>query len=199
MTRLLFIAAIAAAVAAACGGASETAPPPPAAEPAPTTTEVPATTAPVETAPVAVECAEQALESQGNEHVTELPEGFEYNSFPPTSGPHHPEPAPWNAYTEPVPQLHLVHNLEHGGVVVQYGPDVGEETVRSLLEWYATDPDGIVVAPLPELGAAVALTAWQHLLTCDGFDEAAFTTFRDEYRFNGPEKIPREHMKPLSA
>ena len=44
-----------------------------------------------------------------------------YNSFPPSSGPHYQQPAPWGIYTDPVKQTILVHNLEHGGIVIQYG------------------------------------------------------------------------------
>jgi hypothetical protein len=116
--------------------------------------------------------------------------------MPPTSGPHHPQWAIWNIYTEPIQQLYLVHNLEHGGIVVQYGSGIGEDELQEITDWYSADPDAIVVAPLPELGDSVGLTAWTHLLTCSGFDDAAWTAFRDEYRFNGPELIPRDFLKP---
>ena len=135
--------------------------------------------------------------SQGQEHVPESPEILSYNTFPPTSGPHFAVPAIWNSYTASVEQFRLVHNLEHGGVVVQYGEDVPPEQTQAVIGWYQTSPDGILVAPLPELGSAIALTAWTHLLTCsDGFDEAAFTEFRDAYRFNGPENLPPETYAP---
>jgi hypothetical protein len=127
--------------------------------------------------------------------VEELPAGFEYNSFPPTSGPHAASPVPWNAYPEPLPQLNLVHNLEHGGIVVQFGLEIGDEAVQKLAEWYLDSPPGIVLAPLPELGATVVATAWQHLLTCDGVDEEQLTAFRDEFRFRGPERIPPSQMQ----
>lgn len=141
-------------------------------------------------------CTQQTYTSQGRKHVVELEQGFEYNSFPPTSGSHNAQPAIWNIYDEPIQQFILVHNLEHGGIVVQYGSGIGEDEVRQITDWYSADPDAIVVAPLPELGDSVALTAWTHLLTCSGFDDAAWTAFRDKYRFNGPELIPRDFLKP---
>jgi hypothetical protein len=182
--RRLAAPLLALALVAGCGGSSRPAEPS-AAAPAPAATPA---------APV--ECQEEEFESQGLDHATELPPGFEYNSFPPTSGPHHPQAAPWNLYTRPVPQLHLVHNLEHGGIVVQFGRAVSDDVLRQIVEWYLDSPDGLVVAPLPELGDTVALTAWQHLLACTGFDASAFTAFRDEYRFHGPEEVPPELMRP---
>ena len=129
-------------------------------------------------------------------HFTRVPKDFEYNSFPPTSGPHHPEPAVWDAYDRPVPQLQLIHNLEHGGIVVQYGDVVSEATITKILGWYRAEPNGMIVAPLPKLEDKIALTAWTHLATCSSFDEEAFSSFRDLYRFKGPERFPEELLTP---
>lgn len=154
-------------------------------------------------------CTRQTFPSQGQRHVMKVPKGFEYNSTPPTSGPHQPvplAPAVWNTYDEPVPELKLVHNLEHGGVVVQYGDRIPKETVDRILQWYREDPNGIVVAPLgqqdmakdPKLHDQIALTAWTHLQTCERFGEAAFANFVDLYRGEGPERFPVEALKPGS-
>ena len=140
--------------------------------------------------------AREDFPSQGQNHVDELPGDFEYNSFPATSGPHAAEWVIWNAYSEPLPALNLVHNLEHGGIVVQFGPDLPEEDLQAVAEWYLEDPVALVLAPQPELEDRIALTAWTHLMTCDGFDVEEFTAFRDEFRFNGPEAIPPENLQP---
>ena len=76
-------------------------------------------------------CTRETFESQGQRHVETLPKGFKYNSVPATSGPHQPQPlAPivWGVYDEPVEEIKVVHNLEHGGVIVQYGPEVSAQT-----------------------------------------------------------------------
>lgn len=144
-------------------------------------------------------CVQQTFPSQGRKHVEELPEGFEYNSFPATSGQHHPQPALWNVYTEPIDQIHTVHNLEHGGIVVQYGDEVPNATVAEIRQWYENgDRSGILVAPLPELGDQVALTAWTVLATCPGFDEKAYDAFVDLHRYKGPERLPIDSMLPGS-
>ena len=55
-----------------------------------------------------------------------------WNSSPPTSGPHYGQTAVWGSYDEEVPLVQTVHNLEHGGVVIHYGPDVPEAEVAAL-------------------------------------------------------------------
>jgi Protein of unknown function (DUF3105) len=184
-------------LAAACGGSNGEAEPaaPPPAEPAPAEPS-PAGEPSADPSEEPADCVEETFTDQGAEHHETVPAGFEYNSFPPTSGPHHPQWAIWNVYSEPIQQLFLVHNLEHGGIIVQYGSGIAEDEVQRMIDWYSADPDAILVAPLPELGDKVALTAWTHLLTCSGFDEEAWTAFRDEHRFNGPESVPRNFLQP---
>jgi uncharacterized protein DUF3105 len=153
---------------------------------------------------VAGPCVRQDFPVQGNKHVEELGDDFEYNSTPPTSGNHYPVPAIWNLYDQPVPEIRLVHNLEHGGIVVQYGDEVPPSTVQEIVDWYAQDPNGMIVAPLPEdaparLANKITLTAWTHLATCTAFHEDSFTDFRDDYRGpdgDAPEKYPLEDLTP---
>ena len=57
------------------------------------------------------------MPDRGGGHV---PEGqpVPYPSYPPTSGPHWPRPAPWGVYDFEIAPEVYVHNLEHGGIVV---------------------------------------------------------------------------------
>jgi uncharacterized protein DUF3105 len=141
-------------------------------------------------------CKVKTAESQGRNHVNALPEGFKYNSVPPTSGPHSPQTAIWGVYDEPVDEINLVHNREHGGVIVQYGGDVPKAQVDRVIAWYRDDPNGVIVAPLTELRDKIALTAWTKLASCSRFDEEAFSAFREEFRFKGPERVTPESMTP---
>lgn len=141
-------------------------------------------------------CTDQTLADQGRQHVTTLPKDFKYNSFPPTSGRHDPRWALWNFYDRPVRQIQLVHNLEHGGIVVQYGDKVPKAQVDEIRTWYLEDPTALLVAPLPSLGDKIALTAWTHLSTCPGFDEKAFQAFYDAHVLNGPERFPADRLQP---
>lgn len=143
-------------------------------------------------------CTEQTFPTQGRQHVEELKKDFTYDSFPPTSGPHNPQAALWGYYDRSVPFIASTHNLEHGGIVVQYGKDVPQKTIDEIRAWYEGDPAGLLVAPLPgnALPDKLALTAWTQLAVCPGFDQAAFDSFRDQYRYKGPERIPIEGMQP---
>jgi hypothetical protein len=158
-------------------------------------------------------CVRATFPPNGRTHVEELEEDFRYNSFPPTSGPHFGIPAVYNVYEEPVPEIRLVHNLEHGAVVVQYGPDVTPQTVQRIVDWYSESPEGLIVAPLPDsMPEAVTppdgwenkifLTAWTHRATCSAFDEEAFDNFIDDYRGpdgDAPEKIELSALQPGST
>ncbi|MDZ4284196.1 MAG: DUF3105 domain-containing protein, partial [Patescibacteria group bacterium] len=43
-----------------------------------------------------------------------------YTSNPPTSGPHYPDAIKAGVYDEPVAEEYLVHNMEHGHVILWY-------------------------------------------------------------------------------
>jgi len=141
------------------------------------------------------DCEIETFPPLARDHVEELPADYEYNSVPATSGLHSAQTAIWNLYDQPVPQINYVHNLEHGGVVVQYGSEVPDSTVAQIAEWYQEDTRGLIVAPLspdheeedPTLANKVVLVSWTHMMRCSTFDEEAFDTFSDDYRGDAPE------------
>lgn len=142
-------------------------------------------------------CTFKTYPNLGQQHVSSLTAKVDYNSFPPTSGPHYAEPAPWNFYDSPIDsQVRGVHNLEHGGVVVQWGSGVPAATVEQLRGFWQASPNGMLMAPLARLGDKIAMTAWTHLAACRRFDEAAFKAFRDAYRAKGPERFPLSALQP---
>ena len=147
---------------------------------------------------VAAGCTFKTYPSLGRSHVTSLAAKVKYNSFPPTSGTHYQSPAIWGHYIAPLVLVQEVHNLEHGGMIIQYGSKVPQPTVDQLLAFYTSSQNGMLLAPLPTLGAKVALTAWTHLATCTKYSKAAFTAFRDAYRGKGPEsaQLPLSTLKP---
>jgi hypothetical protein len=128
-----------------------------------------------------------------------------YNSFPPTTGTHFQFPAKFNLYTIELPQLVVVHNLEHGGVAVQYGSKVPAATVAKIKQWYLGDTNALLVAPLAKLGNRIALTAWNAapysstppdpgrgiVATCTRFDAAEFTAFVKKHRYKAGERFPK--------
>jgi hypothetical protein len=152
----------------------------------------------VTAAMAAAGCTFKTYPSAGRGHITTLNPNppLKYNSFPPTSGKHYYVPAVWGSYTSPVSEYQAIHNLEHGGVVIQYGSGVSKATIAKIGTFYQADPVAILVAPLPALGNKVALTAWTRLGTCPGFDQKAFASFRDAFRYQGPEKFPPSALQP---
>jgi hypothetical protein len=165
------------------------------------------------------ESAAQAMEAAGCTYKTYpgLPAGVhisnpnatpkEWNSFPPTSGPHYGQWVIWGEYDQPVRLAQSVHNLEHGGIVMFYGSDVSQDEITKLRSFYREDATAMLLAPLPRLGNKIALSAWYSsdpasgksqgiLAECTAFNEDAFRTFRDTYRFKGPERIPPESLQP---
>jgi hypothetical protein len=130
----------------------------------------------------------------------------EWNSFPPTSGPHHGQWVIWGQYEEPIQLASAVHNLEHGGIVMYHGRDVPDDQVQELIDFYRSNPNAMLLSPLPSLGDKIALTAWyvpdleqpgQGILAeCTRVDRDAFESFRDAYRFMGPERFEPEDLVP---
>ncbi|MCC5614017.1 DUF3105 domain-containing protein [Nostoc sp. CHAB 5836] len=126
----------------------------------------------------------------GQQHI-EVGKLFSYNSNPPTSGPHYPYPAPWGIYIYPPADEFLVHNLEHGGVIISYNPNQikGQELVqlwqqaRSLSKFNGR----IIVTPRLNLDTAIALTAWNYLQKLDRYSYTAVQVFYDTHISRGPE------------
>lgn len=152
------------------------------------------------------DCTLQTFDALETSHVEELPDDYEYNSIPATSGLHKGATAIWNLYDQPVPQINYVHNLEHGGVVVQYGSEVPDTDVAALADWYEEDPRGLIVAPLaadlededPALANRIVATSWTHMLRCSSFDDAALDDFLDDYRGpqgDAPEKFELDQLQ----
>ena len=131
----------------------------------------------------------QTLPSQGQTHLNSGGKYTAYNSTPPTSGPHDPNPAPCGVTTTPIPNEVQVHDLEHGVVMVQYRPDLDPAQVRQLEELGRTYTSHVIVAPYPGLGTAVAATAWTKLMNLDSADTGKVRRFIDLYRQKGPEAI----------
>ena len=121
------------------------------------------------------------MPDQGNLHIssTDSPH-VPYNSDPPTSGPHLPYIAPWGIHTRPIDRELQVHNLEDGGVVVQYNcecPDIVAK-LKGIVQRYDKH---VILAPYPGMKTKIALTAWTRIDTMEELDEARVRRFIDAY------------------
>jgi hypothetical protein len=149
----------------------------------------------------------RAVETLGNEHV-QSPSSphVPYNTSPPTSGPHLQWVAKWGVHKTPILRELQVHNLEDGGVVIQYKCDAGCPDLVAKLEALAAryaekaaadrnamgppkDPrmpvrskyDHLIVAPYPDMDRQIALTAWGRIDAFDGYDEDRIVKFIEAF------------------
>jgi hypothetical protein len=124
------------------------------------------------------------LADQGNAHLQMTTDPHApYNSDPPTSGPHLPYIAPWGIHTSPIVKELQVHNLEDGGVMVQYHCAAPcPELVAKLTEIVKRYETQVILAPYPGMRTRIALTAWTRLDAFDELDEARIVRFIRAYR-----------------
>lgn len=137
----------------------------------------------------------ERFRSQGNAHIGTSAPTPNYNSNPPTSGPHYATIAGWGNYeagdlNELRDEL-LVHNMEDGGVIMWYlvGSDEESEARLNALEQALAQAERdngesyrrVVVAPREEMPSTYALTAWTRLQRMDEIDQEAVSAFVQAY------------------
>ncbi len=123
-----------------------------------------------------------------------------YSSLPATSGPHWDPSgiANWGVYSTPQPETQLIHNLEHGGVVIWYDPQaLDAESIDALTTYVNTQTaSGIsgrykfILTPWggdQPLPAPVVATAWRWLLELETADTGAIDEFAREHYGQAPE------------
>jgi hypothetical protein len=148
--------------------------------------------------PVAVD-NEAKIEEFPSEGATHVPAGtkVQYQTNPPTSGNHYPTWSKWGIFKDAPPDELLVHNLEHGGVIIFYDCPTGCTDAVNSLASYANryPPDsftGIMLVPRTGLpnDARIALVSWQHRMLLKSLDQNKIQQFMME-RFNkAPEGDP---------
>lgn len=140
------------------------------------------------------------LKDEGNSHVGN-DKAVTYETNPPTSGDHNPNPAADGAFTTPLQDAssgdtnvrNFVHSLEHGRMVIQYSPDLTEDQQLAIKGIFEEDPGGILMFPNPNMPYQVAVTAWTNLVGCPTYSPRVLDVirdFRDTHRGNGPENFP---------
>jgi hypothetical protein len=144
----------------------------------------------------------------GKTHIARLTGKFPWTTSPPDGGPHYPLWAVWGFYTQPVNPRRVVHNEEHGGVIIWWGTKTPQSTVSQLQAFYNEQTTGVLGTPYANFGSRIAITAWTgnstsyqhngdfgegHIAICLNWNAAtkhAFEVFRNTYRGHGPEGIP---------
>jgi hypothetical protein len=144
-----------------------------------------------------VETGEEQIANQGQDHIEAGANHAGYNSNPPTSGPHHPRPTDWGVKDSAIPDETLVHNLEHGGIVINYRPDIGEDKIQQLKQIFRSLPPSeqfntikAVLVPRPSNDRPISVTAWTYLMHLDSPEEAKIKQFYSDHVDKGPELVP---------
>ncbi|HEX9721828.1 MAG TPA: DUF3105 domain-containing protein [Candidatus Paceibacterota bacterium] len=138
----------------------------------------------------------QEIPVLGREHVPEGTKVTDYNSNPPTSGKHWPSPAEWGAYSSPLPDEQLVHNLEHGGIWISY-KEVGDATKEKLNAFAATYPQAVIVTPRAENDSAIVAASWGRALKFEAYNEQLIEDFIRSNVNRSPE--PLASLEQLSV
>ena len=118
----------------------------------------------------------------------------EYSTSPATSGDHWATPTSCGFYEDGLSDERIVHNLEHGNIVVSYNlaTDGEVDQLRDALEGIGKNAIWGVTRSYDKIpSGTVALAAWGVLYTMQEVDEDRIKTFFDTYSgAMGPERIP---------
>ena len=110
------------------------------------------------------------------------PEG--YNTIPPTSGRHWDAWSDCGFYNYPLPDELLVHNLEHGNIVISYNlaDDAEVAELRAAVAAVPLAAEFAIVRRYPRLPPGmVALAAWGALDRMLGVDAGRIAGFFEQY------------------
>ena len=118
----------------------------------------------------------------GQDHIAANEQPDNWNSNPPTSGDHLATPLPPGVYDSDQDMRALVHNQEHGYVVILY-KGIPADQVDQLREFVeARDGSKLVLAPWSGLESnGVTLTAWQNLETMQRVNMDVVQAFVNDY------------------
>lgn len=126
--------------------------------------------------------------------ATHTEEPIHYEMKIPTSGPHNPHDIQFGFYTDFPGYPYLVHNMEHGDIIIYYREDASDMLKEHLkyLAKFRKAGSGILAVPNKDIpdGSEVVVTAWTKTMKLDKFDDAKVGTFINRYINQGPEKIP---------
>jgi hypothetical protein len=118
----------------------------------------------------------------GQDHIAANQQPDNWNSTPPTSGDHLATPLAPGVYDNDQDMRALVHNQEHGYVVILY-KGIPADQVDQLREFVdARDGSKLVLAPWSGLESnGVTLTAWQNLETMQRVNMDVVQAFVNDY------------------
>lgn len=133
----------------------------------------------------------EKIADMGAGHVKRGESHAEYNSNPPTSGPHWGDGvAGAGIKDKEVPDELLVHSLEHGAVILWYKSDLPQDQVEKLKNVFNEASGKKIMVPRKNLDVPVALTSWGWILKLPTIDEVKIKEFIETNNDRAPEKAP---------
>lgn len=141
------------------------------------------------------------LQDEGRVHIEPGTSGGPYTTSPAASGSHWitlptnivptGSPARWGSYGQPLSDEVQIHNLEHGGIVINYDcPDSCPELIAQLESLIPSNGAQFILAPYANMDTRIAITAWRHQDRMDEFDADRLNAFIDAYLDRAPESVP---------
>lgn len=133
---------------------------------------------------------ESIPEMANSSHIPQDTDPGQYNSDPPTSGPHYANELDAGFYESnnyQYPAGYLVHNLEHGYVILWYNCDLLDESTCSELKSQISsvmDELGnvkLIAYPWVSIDVPLVMTSWGRLQRFEAFDAEQAKAF---YRAN---------------
>ncbi|HVF53441.1 MAG TPA: DUF3105 domain-containing protein [Actinomycetota bacterium] len=110
---------------------------------------------------------------------------IQYDTVPPVSGEHAPQPGACGVLATKVPDPVFVHNLEHGTVALVYQPTLDPEQIGVLESIVTANDSHVLSAPNPALESPIAVAAWGHLMELDEVDRPAIEEFIEVFAAGG--------------
>jgi hypothetical protein len=131
----------------------------------------------------------EAVSIMNRDHINEGDSLGEYNSNPPTSGPH-AGPAPWGFSAEKIPDINAIHNIEHGGIWISY-KNLDDDAIDTLSKIAKKNSASVIVAPREANDTNVAVASWGRLMKLDVVDEDLINEFIRQNKNKSPEPLAR--------
>jgi hypothetical protein len=130
---------------------------------------------------------------KGRRHVA-VGQSVEYDTKLPTSGTHSQQPAPWGISDSEIPDETIIHNLEHGGVVITYRPDVNAEVISKLSALFKKPftnkqftPTKAILMPKADQTETIVMRSWRRLEKLETYDENRIIQYYTLNIGNSPE------------
>jgi len=140
----------------------------------------------------------------GANHIEEGAEPSDWNSDPPTSGDHYALWATAGFYDDAIPDGYLVHDMEHGYVVIYYNceqVDMDCESYKTAIGAAmaaagsdpATQSVKLIAVPRPGMDNPITYASWGHLYKAEAFVPEELVRYVQLYRSN-PDYAPEWNL-----